>query len=265
MTVEGITMGAKKAPLARAEGRRAPAKQPLRSSYQKPTEQRIVSLNDLLKKVDRSPLEKKQLDLLGRGDNADIDLYYAGLLDILGARAVSIVGTREVSAEGAARARKLARELAAVGVVVVSGLAKGVDAEALSSAIDAGGKTVAVIGTPLSKAYPAENSKLQETIYREHLLISPFADGEQVFRSNFPKRNRVMAALSDATVIVEASDTSGTLHQAAECQRLGRWLFIMRSVAEDPGLSWPRNFIGKPNVAVLSKTSDIFDALKFQF
>ena len=135
------------------------------------------------------------------------------------------------------------------------------DAAAHTSAIEHNGSTIAVIGTPLDKAYPAENSALQEWIYNEHLLISPFRQGEAVFRGNFPKRNRVMAALSDATVIVEASDTSGTLHQAAECQRLGRWLFVMKSVAEDPALEWPKSFLGKEKVAVLTSTLDIVNVI----
>src|SRR5205814_51885 len=110
--------------------------------------------------------------------------------------------------------------------VIVSGLARGIDTAALMGAIEKGGRTVAVIGTPLDKAYPAENADLQTEIYSHHLLVTPFRIGEQVFKANFPKRNRVMAAISDATVIIEASDTSGTLHQAAECEKLGRWLFI---------------------------------------
>ena len=81
-------------------------------------------------------------------------VYYAGDLSLLKAPAVSIVGTREVSPEGALRARRLSRELVAQGVVVVSGLAKGVDVNAHTSAIEHGGKTVAVIGTPINKAYP---------------------------------------------------------------------------------------------------------------
>jgi DNA processing protein len=70
-----------------------------------------------------------------------------------------------------------------------------------------------------------------------------------------------MALISDATVVVEALDTSGTLHQAAECARLGRWLFIMKSVAEDPNLKWPKGFLGKPKTAVLEKTEDIISAI----
>jgi predicted Rossmann fold nucleotide-binding protein DprA/Smf involved in DNA uptake len=145
---------------------------------------------------------------------------------------------------------------------VVSGLAKGVDTAALQSALESGGRTAAVIGTPLDKAYPVENARMQERLWSEHLLMTPFRVGEQTFKGNFPKRNRVMAAVSDATVIVEASDTSGTLHQAAECGRLGRWLFIMRSVAEDSSLTWPAKFIDKPNVAVLASTQDILDVVK---
>jgi DNA processing protein len=170
-------------------------------------------------------------------ENSKINLYYAGDLALLKRQAVSIVGTREVTEDGAKRARKLSRELASTGVLVVSGLAKGVDRAAHTAAIEAGGATAAVIGTPLEKAYPPENIALQEMIYREYLLLSPFAPREQVFRSNFPKRNRIMAALTDATIIVEASDSSGTLHQAAECQRLGRWLFILRSVVENPAVT----------------------------
>jgi DNA processing protein len=110
-------------------------------------------------------------------------------------------------------------------------------------------------------ASPSENASLQESIWRDHLLISPFQEGRAVHRSNFPQRNRVMAAVSDATVIVEASDTSGTLHQAAECHRLGRWLFIVKAVAEDASLAWPKKFLSYPKVAVLSKTEEIFSAL----
>jgi DNA processing protein len=222
-----------------------------------------MGLRQLVEHAGRGALEEKQFTLLtGRRDDPEVDVYYAGQIDFLKLPAVSIVGTREVTDEGRLRARRLARELVEADVVVVSGLAKGVDAAAHQSAIDHGGRTVAVIGTPIDKAYPAENSELQQLIYRNHLLISPFPVGERVFPSNFPKRNRVMAAITDASVIVEASDTSGTLHQAAECQRLGRWLFIMRAVAEDRHLTWPRKFIGKPKVAILSSTAELLNAIR---
>jgi DNA processing protein len=188
-------------------------------------------------------------------------LYVAGNAQLLQRRCVAIVGTREVSNEGALRARRLARELAAAGVVVVSGLARGVDTEALNAALEVGGSVVAIIGTPLDKAYPAENKRLQERIYREHLLISPFKDGTVVHKHFFPQRNRVMAAVSAATVIIEASDTSGTLHQAVECTRLGRWLFIAKSVIEDPALTWPRKFTNYERTRTLSITADVLEVL----
>jgi DNA processing protein len=114
--------------------------------------------------------------------------------------------------------------------VVVSGLARGVDTEALSAALAAGGRTIGVLGTPLDKVTPLSNGPMQELMYREHLLVSQFPVGSTVKKNNFPRRNRVMAALSDATAIIEASDTSGTLHQAAECSRLDRLLFITHAI-----------------------------------
>jgi DNA processing protein len=139
-----------------------------------------------------------------------------------------------------------------------------VDTEALSAAIEAKGRVVAVIGTPIDKAYPAENARLQESIYRDHLLISQFAIGERVYRSNFPDRNKLMAAVSDATAIIEAGDTSGTLHQASECVRLERWLLIAKSVADDPSLQWPNRFLGKPKVATITSTEDVLRAIQSQ-
>ena len=118
-----------------------------------------------------------------------------------------------------------------------------------------------VIGTPLTKAHPAENASLQERIYREHLLVSQFRPGERTFPGHFPERNKLMAALSDATVIIEASDTSGTLHQAAECVRLGRWLFVARAVMKDQSLEWPSKFCQYPRVRTLTATREVLDVL----
>jgi DNA processing protein len=87
--------------------------------------------------------------------------------------------------------------------------------------------------------YPRENAELQARIMREHLALSQYPVGSPIQRKNFPLRNRTMALFSDATVIIEASDTSGSLHQGWEALRLGRPLFIARSVIETPGLTWP--------------------------
>ena len=167
-------------------------------------------------------------------------LYVAGNTTFLqeGAR-VSIVGSRAASLDGIARAKKLATALVDRGIVVVSGLAEGIDTAAHTTAIQQGGKTIAVIGTPLESVYPKSNTALQARIAQEHLLVSQYPAGYPVRKHNFPQRNRVMALLSDATVIIEASDTSGSLSQGWEALRLGRGLFITRSVAENRALTWP--------------------------
>lgn len=155
-----------------------------------------------------------------------------------GTRRVSIVGSRKPSSEGARRAKRLAGMLVEQDVVVVSGLAEGIDSIAHTTAIQMHGRTIAVIGTPLSKTYPAKNADLQEQIGREHLLVSQFAEGTKTFPSNFPARNRVMALLSHATIIVEASEKSGTRHQGWEAIRLGRPLFIMQSLVDAGIAKW---------------------------
>jgi len=190
------------------------------------------------------------------------DIWCAGDISLLSRPCVAIVETREVSNLGAARARRLARELSAAGIVVVSGLAKGVDTEALTSAISAGGQVIAVIGTPTDKAYPAGNRHLQERIYREHLLVSQFPPGSRVFPGNFPTRNKLMAALSDATAVIEAGEASGALHQAAECTKLGRWLFIaQQGILDDGRLKWPADFTHYLTTRPLKSTADILDVV----
>lgn len=232
-----------------------------RGRYEPPADARRVRFATLLAAGGRDALEAKQLSLLDSVSKQDVDgggrVYIAGDQSLLSRRAIAVIGARKATDIGKKRARQLGRQLAEAGVVVVSGLAEGIDTEALSGAIEAGGRVVAVIGTPIDQAYPAKNKRLQELIYREHLLISQFALGSRVFPSNFPARNRTMAALSDASVVIEASDSSGTLHQCAECQRLGRWLVIAQNVIKNPDISWPDDFIGKPKTFVLESTDEL--------
>lgn len=233
---------------------------PSRTRYTPPVGRSATDLRSILGRSDRGLLEPKQLSLLdsGKGEEArSMPIYYAGDLGLVERPAIAVIGTRDVSDVGRRRANRFARELIEAGIVVVSGLAAGVDTQALASAIDNGGRVIAVIGTPLDKAYPAQNALLQERIYREHLLVSQFAPGERTFPSNFPARNRTMAAISDASVIIEASETSGTLHQATECVKLGRWLAISKGVVEDRRLSWPAKFLDYPKCIVLEDTAQL--------
>lgn len=156
---------------------------------------------------------------------------------------VSVVGSRHASEAGLRRSRALARALTEKGVIVVSGLAEGIDTAAHEGAMESGGRTVAVLGTPLDKPYPAVNRLLFQRIVKRHLAVSQFPTGYPVQRKNFPMRNRTMALISDATVIVEAGPKSGTLHQGWEALRLGRLLFLLESVVGDPGLTWPKEMI----------------------
>lgn len=156
---------------------------------------------------------------------------------------VSVVGSRKVSQKGERRAAAVTKALVDKDIIVVSGLAKGVDTIAHTTAICAGGRTIAVLGTPLDKAYPAENKELLYTIKRDHLAISQFPLGCSSPPRNFPIRNRTMALISDATIIIEASEKSGTLHQGWEALRLGRLLFLLESVVNDTNLTWPTEML----------------------
>ncbi len=175
-------------------------------------------------------------------------LYFQGRWELIASRSVAVVGTRKPTEEGRSRARQLSKRLAQDNFTVVSGLAEGIDTEAHNAAISAGGETIAVIGTPLNHVYPKSNAVLQERIARDYLLISqvPLERYEaQNFRVNrffFPERNKTMSALTEATIIVEAGETSGTLVQAREALKQKRKLFILNSCFERPDLKWPRRF-----------------------
>jgi DNA processing protein len=172
------------------------------------------------------------------------NLHVAGDIRLLeGPPRVSVIGTRKPSDEGVARTRRLVRELIKKSVIIVSGLAEGIDSVAHLTAIREGGRTIAVLGTPLNQVYPRKNLSLQLEIMEHHLAISQFPEGYPIQRRNFPFRNRTMALVSDASVIIEAGESSGTLSQGWETLRLGKPLFIMRSVCENPKLSWPKEMI----------------------
>ncbi len=172
--------------------------------------------------------------------HAPEELFCAGDADLLrSGPCVAIVGSRQASREGLARATRLARLLVDQGVVVVSGLAEGIDTAAHEAAIAAGGRTIAVLGTPVDECFPAKNRALQDRIMRDHLAVSQFASGTVVGRHTFPMRNRTMALIADATVIVEASDQSGTINQGWEALRLGRSLWLAASLLENTALQFP--------------------------
>lgn len=185
--------------------------------------------------------------------------YYLGDWDLAYSPSVAIVGARKVSDDGIRRARKLAKMLVKDGFTVVSGLAAGVDRAAHESALENGGRTIAVLGTPLLENYPKENAGLQREIAKNHLIVSqvPFLHHSEIkdyrIKSRFfPERNVTMSALTQATVIVEASDTSGTLYQARAAIAQGRKLFIMDNCFQRPDLKWPMQYLEKGAIRVSS-------------
>lgn len=176
--------------------------------------------------------------------NSPESFFYEGHYSLLeSARRVSVVGSRKVSDLGKKRTEKITKFLVESGITVVSGLAEGVDTIAHSTAINVKGNTIAVIGTPLNKYFPVENKPLQNLIAKEHLLISQFPDGYPTTPKNFPIRNRLMALISDATIIIEASEKSGTKHQGWEALRLGRTVFLMENVIKDKSISWAKEMV----------------------
>jgi len=119
-----------------------------------------------------------------------------------------------------------------------------------------------VLGTPLDQVYPRQNAALQEEIMRDHLAVSQYPVGYPVQRKNFPLRNRTMALISDATVIIEAGNTSGSLSQGWEALRLGRSLFLAKSVTQDPSLKWPAEMIHYGAEVLSDQTiEELFDSL----
>ena len=146
----------------------------------------------------------------------------AAEVELLGRAAVGIVGARSCSPYGAQVARMLGRELAAAGLVVVSGLARGIDGEAHRGALDAGGVTVAVLGCGIDRDYPASHAELAARIRATGLAVSEYAPGVEPAPWRFPARNRIIAGLCAATVVVEARERSGALITADLALEEGR-------------------------------------------
>lgn len=156
-------------------------------------------------------------------------LFLRGAADasILARPAVAIVGARSCSPYGAAVARTLGRELAAAGLVVVSGLARGIDGEAHRGALEGNGDTVAVLGCGVDRVYPASHRDLARRIVERGLVVSEYAPGVEPAPWRFPARNRIIAGLARATVVVEAREASGALITADLALDEGREVFAV--------------------------------------
>jgi DNA processing protein len=182
-------------------------------------------------------------------------------------RAVAVVGTRSASDEGLRRAGQLSRDLAAAGFTVVSGLARGIDTAAHVAALQYGGRTVAVMGTGIDLIYPNENLVLSEQILNAGgALLSQFFPRQPPTQWTFPKRNVVMSGLSLATVVVEASVTSGARMQARVALQHGRTVFLLKSLVEEH--KWARQYVEEgvygTTALMISSSDDLIDRLELR-
>jgi len=157
-------------------------------------------------------------------------IFVAGGLESRDARSIAVVGARDASPQGVTSAERIAAHLVDAGFTVVSGLAAGIDTAAHSSALGNGGRTVAVIGTGLGRAYPPQNAALQRRIAAEGAVLSQFWPDAPPTKRTFPMRNAVMSGLTLATVVVEAAHTSGARMQARLALAQGRPVFLRDSL-----------------------------------
>lgn len=169
-------------------------------------------------------------------------------------RAIAVVGSRSASEDGLRIAGAVSTSLARRDITVVSGLAKGIDTAAHRAALDAGGRTVAVIGTGIRQHYPATNRQLQEHIAEVGLLISQFWPDAAPTKQSFPMRNAVMSGYAAATIVIEAGEMSGARIQARMALQHGRPVVLTRQVLRH---DWARAFALNPGVYVVSSTDEL--------
>lgn len=235
--------------------------------YDESTQKKVEEFFSKIDNKDFSIITKQNYQFPDMLKDTPIEtLYYKGDIGLLESpKKISIVGARKASKSGLARAKRLAKELTKNGYIIVSGLAQGIDTIAMDTALKNNGHLIGVIGTPINQYYPVINKALQDKIAKEHLLIShiPFYKySYQPFDTKkfyFPQRNTVMVAISDATVIVEDSDTSGSLTQARACLEMNRKLFILDSCFDNK-IKWPHTYKNRGAIRVKT-TEDILDNL----
>ena len=186
-------------------------------------------------------------------------LFVRGSLEPTDDRAIAVVGTRKPSEEGVAAARRIAASLADRGITVVSGMAEGIDTAAHAGALNAGGRTLAVFGTGISRVYPASNRALSRAISAAGATLSQFWPDMAPSRWSFPVRNIVTSGLSVGTVVVEAGPTSGARQQAEHAVRHGKRLFLLqRLVRHQP---WAQELMTIPGVVAIDDIEEILAAI----
>ena len=232
-----------------------------------PVEEQRVSLDQLEDYV--SDLHSEGIDVVSVLDSAyPVNLrmvhdrppllFVRGRLASEDERSVAVVGTRRATAEGIHKARHIAAVLIEAGYVIVSGLAAGIDTAAHTAALDRDARTVAVIGTGLRHSFPKQNAELQARLGRDAAVVSQFWPGQEPRRWTFPQRNAVMSGFARATVVIEASDSSGARMQARLAHEHGRPVFLHRSLlAHD----WAQVAQARPGTYVIEEGAEVVEHL----
>ena len=187
-------------------------------------------------------------------------LFASGRLDLLGTPGVGIVGTRAPTPYGRQSAASLAAELVRAGYLIVSGMAKGIDAAAHAAALDAGGGSVGVLGQGIDRVYPPENGRLFGRMRERGLLLTELAPGEDPNAGNFPRRNRLIAALSAGVLVVEMGEKSGARHTVEYALELGREVFAVPGPIGSPA-SAGTNQLLKEGARLVTSAHDILEEL----
>jgi DNA processing protein len=188
-------------------------------------------------------------------------LHYIGTLPDIRRPAVAIVGTRRPSPYGKEVTRRLSYDLASRGIIIISGLALGVDAIAHTAALEAGGTTIAILGNGLPNVQPTSNRQLGENIVAQGgAIISEYDDGEEARPYYFLERNRLVAGLADAIIITEAATRSGTLNTAAHALDQGKEIFVVPGNITSP-LSAGCNALIKQGANVVTDYQDVLDSI----
>ena len=185
-------------------------------------------------------------------------LWVRGALSDRDDRSVAVVGTRKASAAGLERARQIAHQLVEAEYAVVSGLAVGIDTASHLAALEAGGRTIAVVGTGLRHAFPKQSAELQRQLGSESAVVSQFEPDQEARKWTFPMRNAVMSGIARATVVVEAAYTSGARMQARLALEHGRPVVLMEALLEH---EWARTYAERPGVHVVAEVAEIIDHL----
>lgn len=184
-------------------------------------------------------------------------LYVQGNASLLSQPSLSVIGTRSPSLEGKKYAEEAALAIGKKSYVVASGLALGIDGVAHKTALNNGLPTFAVLGTPLHAYYPPEHRHLQDAIAERGALISRFAPSSPTQKWFFLLRNRLMSALSLASVVVEDRDGGGAVRQAAFALEQKKYLFLFQNSLDNHSFLWPKEFAYRPRVFVVKKGNDI--------